>query len=156
MSGWLDGTLGRGQFAELRYSAEDTVEAAEWFAHLDLPIFQSELSKAALVRAAPLFDDGNGLFHSSLGFEVTQENDRIGKISEVDGRLHVGDEPLLGKNHQSEDALMIKVGEELMQLEGKKAFFGHGIEVAIDAVDDDEARLFCIHAVANARHEFAG
>ncbi|MNN26879.1 hypothetical protein D3C81_1403990 [compost metagenome] len=61
------------------------------------------------MAAGTFLDDRNGPAHLAQGFEVTQQNDCVGQVGDVDRRLHVADQAVLGDRHEGRGALAIEV-----------------------------------------------
>ena len=52
--------------------------------------------------------------------------------------------------------MLIEVREEFVQLQREVSLRGHGIQIAVDAIDHDHPHAVFRHGPANAMHEFAG
>ena len=55
------------------------------------------------MAAAPLFDDGQGLFNFTMGFEIPQTHHSIRQIAEVDRGFRRGNQSVLRQNENRED-----------------------------------------------------
>ena len=91
--------------------------------------------------AAAFFDYRDGLFHGAKRFEVAQDQDGVGEISEIDRGLHRTYEALLREHQDGDDAPLIQKREQLVQLEIEVTLLGHGVDVTVETVDYDEADL---------------
>ncbi len=90
-----------------------------------------------------------------LHLEIAKQHDRVGEIGQVDRRLHVPHDPLLGQDHDRDDTLLVEEGEELVQLQSQVMLLGHGIQVSVDAVDDDHASSVLAHGMVNLMSHLA-
>ena len=54
------------------------------------------------------------------------------------------------------DAVLTEVAEQLVQMEQEEALFRHGVEIAIETVDHEDARLVFLHRLAHEVRELAG
>ena len=68
------------------------------------------------MSSTALLHDRDCLFHLSIRFKVSQAYDCVRKITKVHGRLDGSDQSMLGENEQTDDALLVKIGTEFVQL----------------------------------------
>ena len=57
---------------------------------------------------------------------------------------------MLGERHERGDSLLAEVGKELVELHGEELLMRHGVEEAVEAVDDDEAEALFVYLLADA------
>src|SRR5512135_2169609 len=119
---------------------EHPLEIGERLPDRDATTVEPQLPDGPLVPAAPLLHDRDGLPHLAHGLEVAEKDDSVREVGYVDGRLHRPDEAVLGDQEERHDALVPEVGQEFMELGDEEPLLGHGIEVAVQAVDDYDSR----------------
>src|SRR3954464_2186201 len=142
--------------AEARSAGQHALEPHQRLAHVDAARAEAQLADGALMRAATLLQDRERLPHRAVGFEVAEQQDRIGQVAHVHRRLHVAaHEAALRQRHQCGHAAPVQVREQLVQLEHKEFFTRHRVEEAIQAVDDDQLRVLFFYRHARPRHELA-
>ena len=76
------------------------------------------------------FYDRNSSANLAFGFEISQQNDSIAQIGQVDRRLHLSNKAMLRENQKGDDALLIEVREKLMHLQKHEVLFRHRIQEA--------------------------
>ena len=76
----------------------------------------------SLVGSASLFKDRDGFPEFSLCFEITKQEDRVGKIADIDRRVHA---VVLCEGEDGRDALLVQVGNQFMKLQDQKLFPRH-------------------------------
>ena len=100
--------------------------------------------------AAALLDDGDRLADFALRFEVPHEDDRVGQVACIHGRDHrSADQSLMRADENRGDVRLAEVRQELVQLDDQKALFGHGVEIAVQAVDDHDGYALVLHGPAD-------
>src|SRR4051794_36788419 len=119
----------------LRRSAENTAEFCQRPADIDFPVIHCHLANAPFVLAGSLFDHGNRLVDGTAGFVVAQGNDAIRQVGHVERRPHLAEHPVGRQHHDGDDALLVEIGHQLVQLEVEKTLVAHGVEEAVQAVD---------------------
>ena len=63
---------------------------------------------------------------------------------------------MLGHQEQRGHAPLAEIGEELVDVQRQEALARRGVEIAVEAVDDDHSRVLVFHGDAQAVREFAG
>ena len=92
----------------------------------------------------------------SVRFEVTKQEYIIGEITHVNGGYHgTAKKAMLGHDQHRHDPLLVQVSEQLMHLHGQKPLFGHRIEIAVEAVNQDQARIVLIDCAPDCVSKFA-
>ena len=115
-----------------------------------------ELADGPLVDAAALLDDRDRLPDFALRFEVAKQDHGVGQVAGIDRRLHLrADDAVMRADQQRRDALLRQIHQQLVQLDGQEALFGHRVEVAVEAVDDDDLDAARLDGLANQVREFA-
>ena len=138
------------------YAGQNTLKMLQWLTDANsLALFQLEFANAFLVLAAPLFDYGDRLFYLAGCLKEPQSYDHVRQIAQVHRRFGRRDEPVLGQDENSHDALMVKIGAQFVELIVEIFLAGHGVEITIEAVNHDKLAT-PLHGTANARGEFAG
>ena len=66
------------------------------------------------------------------------------------------DEAVLGDDEERHDALVPEVGQELVELGDEEPLLGHGVEVAVQAVDDDDPRARRAVRLLDGRPDLVG
>ena len=80
----------------------------------------------SLVGSASLFKDRDGLPKFSVSFEITEQENRVGKIADIDRRVHaVAYETVLREGKDGRDPLLVQVGNQFMKLQDQKLFPRH-------------------------------
>src|SRR3954447_25742982 len=96
----------------------------------------AQLAHGALVGTRAALDQRDGLAHLAEGLEVAQQDHRIGQVGEIHRRLQrLAQEARLRHDQQGQHPLLIEVGEQLVQMEQEEALLGHGVLIAVQAVD---------------------
>src|SRR5438270_1795641 len=121
---------GQTRFAEcLRNARHYALKISQRRAYRDASVRKNKSADRAFVLAAPLLKHGDSLAQLAGCFEVAKEENSIGKIADIDRRIHPGaDQSVLRERKYRIQTLLVQVGQELMQLESQKTFPGHGIE----------------------------
>src|SRR5436190_6976201 len=68
---------------------------------------QSELPNGPLVLAAALLHHRQGLANLTAGLEIARGDDSVREITEVHWGNGLGDQPVLGKDQDGQDALLV-------------------------------------------------
>src|SRR6476469_594752 len=89
-----------------------------------------------LVLSAAFLHDRNGLVNATARFEVTQENDGVGEVADVDRALHRADEAVLREHEDRGHRILPEVAQQLVQMKEEKLLLRNGVEVAVETVDD--------------------
>ena len=87
-----------------------------------------------------LFDDGHSAPNFAAGLEIAQQNDRVGQIGDIDRRLHVADQPMLGHRQEGSGASPVHVLDQFVDVQDERIFLRHRGLIAVQAVDHDRAR----------------
>ena len=98
----------------------------------------AELADRALVPAAPLLDDRDRLPHFALRLEVAEQDDRIGQVARVHRRRIARRSGRAGRRSGSSQRPAGEVGQQLVQLDDQEPLVGHRVQVAVQAVDDED------------------
>ncbi len=110
-----------------------------------------------LVGSAPLLENGEGLPEFSVRFEITEQEDCVGKIADVDGSIDaIANEAVLGKRKYCRNSLLIEIGKQFMKLQHQELFPGHRIEEPIQTIDNKDRRMRLFHKFPNFIYELAG
>ena len=122
------------------------------------PLAHAEFANGLLVIAAALLHDGDGLVQLAFRLVVAQQDHAVGEVADVDGRDHVrADQSVLRhRPGSSPRPLVAEVREHLVQVQREEALLGHGVEVAVQAVDDDDSRVVLLDRLADEVRELAG
>jgi hypothetical protein len=92
-------------------------------------------------------------FH--LRFVVAHQDHRVRQVRSVRGADHLAaDQALMGSDQQRRDSRLTQVRQQLMQMMMRK-LLGHGIEVAVQAVDDHHRNVSVIHGAADGMSELS-
>ena len=65
------------------------------------------------------------------------------------------DQALVGADEERRDALLTEITEQLVQLHRQESLVGHRIEIAVQAVDDDDSRALVFDGPPNRVRELA-
>ena len=84
--------------------------------------------------------------HLAERLEVAQQDHGVGEVGDVDGGLHVADEPVLGDGQEGRGALPVQVLQQLVDVQDEELLLRHGGLVAVEAVDHDRLDLMPIDA----------
>src|ERR1700731_3908295 len=63
---------------------------------------------------------------------------------------------MLCHNQDRQNSMLVQIREQLVYLERQKAFLWHGLQIAVEAVDDDDGGVPLSDASADERSELAG
>ena len=92
-----------------------------------------------------------------VGLEVAQQDDRVGEVARVDRASASAPTRPCWATTEIVDTPAAEVGEQLVELRDEEPLLGHGVEVAVEAVDDDHRRVRrCSTARRIAVGELAG
>src|SRR5436190_2221252 len=141
----------------LRRSRQYANEVGDRFADDDGSALEAQLANRPLVSARAFLDDGDRDADLAPRLEEPQQHDGVGKVTRVDRRLTARrDETVLRHQHDGADAFPAEAGEQLMQVQRQQLLARHGIEVAGETVDDDDARIELFDGGAHQMSEFPG
>src|SRR5678815_1671452 len=91
-----------------------------------------QLANRAFVPAAALFDYRNGLSHCSGTCEVTQQQNRVCKITHVDRRAHVlSENAILRQDNNGGHPLIVQKRDQLTQLHDEELLARHPREKTV-------------------------
>ena len=108
------------------------------------------------MRADALLQDRDRFPNFPLRLKKPQQQHGVAEIAEVDRRFHDADHAMLGHDQDRQNALLVQVGEQLVYLEREKAFLRHRLQIAVEAVDDDDGGVSLDDASTDERSELAG
>ncbi|MNN71355.1 hypothetical protein D3C81_1872800 [compost metagenome] len=108
------------------------------------------------MRTAPILDHRDRLADAPLRFEEPEQHDRIGDVGnvEVAGR-HGADQPVLRIDQDGRHALLVEVGQHLVQLKHQLLFLGHRGDVAVEAIDHQQAAVALLDRTLHVPGELA-
>src|SRR3546814_2467244 len=86
-------------------------------------------------------------------FEIAQHHHGVAQIGDVQGRIHRANQAVLGEDKDGEYALLSQIAEQFMHLQDQEPLVGHRAEIAVEAVDHDDARAVLLHAGADIGRE---
>ena len=139
-----------------RHAGEDAAELAQRFTDANAALVHAEFANGALVDAAAFLHHRDRLPHFAPGFEVAQQDHGVGEVAGIHRRVHLrADDAVMRANQQRRHALLRQVHQHLVQLDGEEALLGHGVEVAVEAVDDDDLDAVAFDGLANLVRELA-
>ena len=93
---------------------------------------------------------------SPFDSKYAQQQHRIGEIAGVDGRLHLRpDQAVMRADEERRDALLRQEHQQLVELNHEEPLLGHRVEVAVEAVDDDNLDAGRFDRFANQMRELA-
>ena len=87
--------------------------------------------------------------------EIAQHDHRIAQIADVEWRIHRADQPMLSKDQDRQNALLPEIGQEFVHLQDEKSLVRHRAQIAVQAVDDDDAGVVDFDALPHICGEFA-
>lgn len=135
-----------------RYSRQDTVELPQRFPDVNAIRTKAQLANGVFVRATALLDHRDCLADFALHLEVAKNENVVGQIADISRSLHAGsNHSCLREDHERDDAAVIQVRQQFVQVQGQELFAGHSLQKAVQAVDDDGASVFTVHGLA---HQF--
>src|SRR4051812_46158126 len=149
----LISALRRFGSAIARRAAKKSTEVAQGLADDHAVARQHELTNRVLVAPRPLLDHRQSAANHAVGFEVAEQEHRVGKIREINRTLHRTDESVLREDHQGDDAELTEIAQEFVHLQHGKPFVGHRIEVSSQAVDDYDACTLVLDALPDNSRE---
>ena len=83
----------------------------------------------------PLLDDGNGAADRARSLEVAQQDHRVGEIGDVDRRLHVAHQPVLGDGQEGRNTLAIEELQQFVHVQDQRILLRHRRLISVQAVD---------------------
>src|SRR5581483_6466068 len=145
-----------GTATKYRCIGQHALEFRQRLAHANPATgLQLKFANGFLVAAAALFEHGDGLLHFPNRFKEPESHHRVGQVAQFNGRLRHRGESLLGHDQDCDDAKLIKVDAQFVQLIGKVFLTRHRIEIAVQAVDNHQLAAG-FDSGADAPHEFPG
>src|SRR5205814_939389 len=96
-----------------------------------------------------------GLANRALCLEKPQQQNRVAQIAEINRRLNGADETVLGHYQDRQDASLVQVCDQLVDLERQKTFLRHRLQIAVEAVDHDDGGFSLDDAATDEGGEFA-
>lgn len=85
------------------------MEALERSTNHEAAVGDLEFTDRVLVLTSALLNDGHGSANAPAGLKVAQQDDAIGEIGDVYGRLHIADQPVLGDRQERGRALPVEI-----------------------------------------------
>ena len=110
-----------------------------------------EVADGGVVHAAALLHDRDRLADPSLRLEVAQQDHAVGEIADVDRRVHRADQAVLREHEHRGHAVLPEVAEQLVQMQQEEPLLRHRVEIAVEAVDDQDAHLVVLDRLAHER-----
>ena len=89
--------------------------------------------------AAALLYDRDAAPDGPVELEVAQQHDSVAEVAEVKRHPHRSLKAMLGQDQDGQHPELVEVAQKLVHLENQEALFRHGIEVAVEAVNHDDA-----------------
>src|SRR5215469_8876710 len=112
--------------------------------------FQHEFPNRPLMPPATLLQDRQGSSDGSRHHEKPQVQHGIGQITDVHGRL-ASEQSMLCEDKDREHAMLIEIGRQLVQLVVEITLPWHGIQIAVQGVNDDQlAAIFTLRTTRSA------
>src|SRR4029453_18170256 len=140
-----------------RDTGQDSAELLQRLTDPDSGTGQGKIADAALVRAAALLQYRDRLTNHAAGLEVAQDDDRVGQVAGVDRRLHLhADQAVLRADQKRGDTGLAEERQQLVQLDDQELLVRHRVEIAVEAVDDDDPGVVLRDRPADVVNEFAG
>src|SRR6185437_7617592 len=134
------------------YPSQNSMKVSQRFPNVNAIRPQAQLANGVFVRATALFDHGDCLANFALRFEVAKDENVVGEIADVSGCLHAGAyHSCLREDYEGDDAAVIQVRKQFVQVQGQELVAGHRLEKAVQAIDNDGAGVFAVNRLA---HEF--
>jgi hypothetical protein len=135
----------------------DPSEVGERGPDLEVAVVERQGMNGPLVGSAPLLENRDGLPEFSVRLEIAEQKNRIGKIADVNGRIHAtAHDAVMCERKNCRDPLLVQVGKQFMKLQDQKLFSGHRIEESVQAVDDKDSRMRIFDKLPNLVCELAG
>ncbi len=91
-----------------------------------------------------------------VGLVIAEQDHAVCQIADVDGGRHPRpDEAVLGHHQDRGDPALAEETEQLVQVEGEEPLLGHGVEVAVEAVNHDHLDVVLLDRAAHLAAELA-
>src|SRR6478736_1308273 len=137
------------------YAGKDAVEFRQWFPDDDSRGVQIQLADGLLVMAVALLHHGQRTTDTASRLEEPEQDVIVRQVGGVHGRRHsAAYHSRLGNGHHGDHTQLAEVRKHFMQLRSQVFLFRHGIEIAVQAVDDNHAGgLSAILALNCATHD---
>src|SRR3569832_648 len=111
---------------------------------------------SALMAPRTFFDDRQRLSHLAEGRVIAQQQHGVVEIARIHRRARVAaDDAILRHEQQRGDALLAEICQQLVHVQREKTVAGHGVEIAVKAVDYHDTGLIVLHRLAHDIGEFA-
>ncbi len=108
------------------------------------------------MRPAALLHHRDRLPDLPLRLEVAQQDHGIGEIAGVDGRDHrPADQPVVRADQDRGHPRLPEIRQQLVELDDQEPLLGHGVEIAVQAVDDHHRRALTLDGAADGVRELA-
>src|SRR6476660_3530093 len=137
-----------------RRSREYASELLQRGPDLDTAVAQAKLPDGVLVSTTALFHDRQCAAHQSVRLEVAKHDYGVAQVTDVQRRLHRPHQAMLGEDQDGHHPKLVEVTQQLVHLKDKEFFIGHGVQIAVQAVDDHHARMLLFHRLAHDGGKF--
>src|SRR5579872_919422 len=129
---------------EYRSSAQHVLKILQGLADTNTAAaLEHEFPDGALMMTAAFLEQRQSRPYRSRRLEKAHADDGISQIADIHGRLGGHEHPVLRENEKCQHAALVQVGGQLVQLIAEVTLARHGVQVAVERVDD--------HQLATAR-----
>jgi hypothetical protein len=117
---------------------------------------QLKFPNGVLVTAATPFDGGDCLAHFPASLEITQEQDIIGEIADVDRALQrQANGAGLSQNHDREHPAISEISKQFVQMHRKELLSRHRLEISVQAIEENDANIVALDVLPDVRDQFS-
>src|SRR5579859_351758 len=138
-------------------SRENSLKLGERRPYVNFVLAEPKLSDGALMPTAALLHHGDRFSDFPVSFEITKNQDIVGEVAYINGCLHgIANQSHLRQYHQSHNAAIVQIGEQLMEMKREVLLSRHGLQKAVQAVNKNDSNNFILHRTSNHVRELAG
>jgi hypothetical protein len=137
-------------------SAENPAEPLQGWSYPDAVTAELELPNRMLMVAAALLDHGQSATDAAIELKVTEHDHRIGEVTNIERGSHWSDQTVLGENQDRQDAELAEKAEQLVHLKDEETLVRHSVEIAVQAVNNDDSGTIVLDGASDQVGEFPG
>src|SRR6185437_8929247 len=136
-------------------AGQHALELRQHRTHAQALAVDKELPDRRFVSSGALLHHRKRAADAPARLEEAQQQHRVGEVGEVDRGLHGADQAVLGEDHDGHHALLAEIAQQLVHLQGEVGLLRHGVLVAGERVQHDDAGAG-FDSVADHGRQFAG
>ena len=132
------------------------MEGIERFAELQATIGHLKFANGVLMLAGALLYDGDRTPNPSQGFKVSEKNNRVRQIGNIDRSPHFSKKPVLSHRKEGISALPVQILQQFVYVKQECVLLRHCRLIAVEAVNHDALGLDPVGSVPDPVGKLAG